>query len=281
MHANQTPQTGFRRAFRNRGKIRWGRFATVGAVATVVALALPVSASSETVTGRDVMRRMQAVRARGDGARKRYQFRMVDRAGAQTFRTANFYRKRCGAHARALVLVHDPPDLAGSAILTHSYPDRAPDMWLYLPELGRVRQLNPFAQSDSLFGSDVSYADLAPVPVDLRTHRLLRIESIDDAETFVVESIPLLPERYSRIVTWISKGFSLPVRFAYHDRDGALLKTGRADDIRIKQGVPTPFRFTMENHQREHRTEVTLLDVDYDAPLPCTRLTKRHLERTP
>jgi len=254
----------------------WGCFAILGAFAAL--LANP--ANADELTGRDVIRRMEAVRTRGDGAAKRYVFSMVDRTGATTTRTVTTYRKRCGAIARDLVLMHDPPDLAGSAVLTHTHPDRAPDMWLYLPELGRVRQLNAFAQGDSLLGSDVSYSDLAPIPVDLRTHRLLRQTSVDDAEAYVVESTPTLPERYSRIVTWVSKQFFLPVRLRYYDRQGALLKTGEVDDIRHVQGIPTTASLSVTNHQRQHRTDVKLLDAEYDAPLPCSQFTKRYLRRS-
>ena len=275
MQSHVEPSRDCQRDPHRNAPFRWWCFAILGTFAVV----LVSPANADELTGRDVIRRMEAVRARGDGAAKRYLFTMVDRAGGTTTRTVTTYRKRCGATVRDLVLIHDPPDVAGSAVLTHTHPDRAPDMWLYLPELGRVRQLNAFAQGDSFLGSDVSYSDLAPIPVDLRTHRLLRHAPLDDGEVHVVESTPTLPERYSRIVTWVSKQFFLPVRVFYYDREGTLLKTGEVADIRHVQGIPTTALLSVTNHHRQHRTDVKLLDVEYDAPRPCSQLTKRHLRR--
>jgi hypothetical protein len=242
--------------------------------------AVPASAA-EDLSGRDVMRRMEATRARGDGATSQYAFRLIAADGSAVTRTLTTQRKRCGASTRLLVVVRTPPDVAGLTVLTWSYPDRAPDMWMYAPELGRVRQLNAAAQSDSFMGSDVTYGDLAPLPIDFRRHRLLGMEDTDGEATYVVESTPTLPERYTRIVTWVSARTFLPVRTAYYDRASALLRRGRIGDARLVQGIPTPFRIDVEDVQRRHRTEVTLVRVEHDTPVACNRLTTRYLRRGP
>ena len=274
---------GLTRRLRRDGNSLGRRIAQTGTLA-LAALVLTAGGtadafSADGLTGREVLQRMEAVRARGDGAAKRYEVRLINESGLETSRIISTKRKRCGDDARDLLLVHEPPDVAGTAVLTYTYRDRAPAMWLWAPELGRVRQLNPFAQSDSLFGTDITWGDLVQMPVELRKHRLVGETEVDDSAAWIVESTPLLPERYGRIVTWVSKAFSLPVRLSYYDRADALLKSGRFDDIRIRQGIPTAARVTMDNHRNRRRTVATLLDVDYDAPLSCDRLTKRHLQR--
>jgi hypothetical protein len=241
----------------------------------------PDATATPKPTGREVIRKMEAVRGRGDGAAKRYELRLIDRGGAEARRVFTLYRKRCGLSVRSLVLVHEPPDMTGTSVLTWSHSDRTPDMWLYLPELGRIRQLNAFAQSDSFLGSDLSYGDLVPIPIDLRRHRLLRRETLTDRDTWVVESTPTAPERYSRIVTWIDTISFLPVRIAYFDSGGTALKTGRIEEARTIQGITTPARLLMENVQQDHKTVLTLLNAEFDAPLGCERFTTRYLRRRP
>jgi hypothetical protein len=265
---------------RKLGKRPLGCFAALG-IALGILVAPSSSPGASEVSGRDVVRRMEAVRARGDGAVKRYELHLIDDAGRTVTRRLTTYRKRCGASVRQMLVIDDPPDVAGTAVLTWSHADGPPSMWLFLPELDRVRQLNPFAQGDTFLGSDITYGDVAPLPVDFRDHRLLGVSEVDGHEVYEIESTPRMPEPYSRIVTWVQRDAYLPVRVAYYDTDGALLRTGRISDVRLVQGIPTPFRIEIEDVQREHRTELRLADVEYDRPLACRELTKRRLQRTP
>ena len=194
--------------------------------AVLLFLAPPAFATEPT--GRDVIRRMHAALQRGDGATKLYELRLIDAGGAVTSRQVTAYRKRCGVSTRDLVVLHAPPDVAGSAVLSWTFPDRPPNVWLYLPDLGRVRQMNPFAQGDSFMGSDLTYADLGPIPLDARAHRLVGKRVLQGQSVYEVASTPNGPEPYSRIITWVSALTFLPVRVEYFDGEGRLLRTGHA-----------------------------------------------------
>jgi len=253
---------------------------------TLVAITMLAAACAGTaraeLTGADVIERMQLRRARGGDAVSVLDVALVTADGARTTRTVTTYRKRCGDELRSLSVVRRPADVAGAGVLSWIHPDRRPDMWLYLPELGRIRQLNALAQSESFLGSDLTYEDLTGHAFHDRTHELVGEEDVDAEPTYRVESRRTSDvDVYGRIVTWVSRRTLLPVRIEYFDGDDRLLKVGRFAGTREIAGVPMSASITMANVQTGHRTEVTVQEVDFDRPLDCDLFTRRRLPRAP
>ena len=87
-----------------------------------------------------------------------------------------------------------------TCVVDNASPDGSADMWMYLPELGRVRQLNAAARGESVMGTDLTFEDLSGSHLDVRTHRLLGEEELDGHATYKVESVPLEPSVYARVV---------------------------------------------------------------------------------
>ncbi len=264
---------------------RWRRAAARATAVAMVTSVLVVAvfathASAAELTGREVIARMRQARALGgDDAMKMLRVTLVDRDGDAIDRTLVAYQRQCDGVLRNLVVFLGPEDVAGSALLSWARADGSADMWLYLPELGRVRQLNAAARSESFLGTDLTYEDLSGSHLDVRTHRLLGEEEMDGRPTYKVESVPNGDSPYRRVLTWIDREAFLPVRIKYFDHAGAHLKTGTFRDVRMVKGIPTIFSFEMHNVQTGHRTRVSLLEADYHGGLACERFTRRYLTR--
>jgi hypothetical protein len=246
----------------------------------LLVLAAARGAGAETISGREIILRMQQARVRGsEDASSVFRLELHDTNGDMTSRTIAMYRRQCGNESRNLIVFRAPADLAGASLLTSSSPDRRPDMWMYLPELGRVRQLNAFAQSERFLGSDLTYEDFGAIAIDGREHRFLVEATLDGEFVYKVDSIPKYSDAYGRVLTWVSRETFLPVRIDYFDRVGTLVKTARFRDVRIIQGIPTPFVIEMENADTGHRTELTLLATEYYGGLDCGAFRETHLAR--
>ena len=261
-----------------------GAVITVATWLVMLWMIVPVLAAPDAamLSGRDVIARMQQARALGgDDAVKVLRVTLIGADGDAIDRTLVTYRKQCGAASRNLVLFRQPADVAGAALLTWAYADGTADMWLYLPEVGRVRQMNPYARGASFMGTDLTFEDMSGSHLDVRAHRLLGEEEMDGRSTYKVESTPIGESPYGRVLTWVDRDTFLPVRIKYYDRAGAHLKTGRFGDVRLVKGIPTLFSFEMHDVQTGHRTRLALLEADYQRGLACERLTRRYLTRTP
>jgi hypothetical protein len=235
--------------------------------------------SSGGLTGDEIIARMQ--RARLAGSEDASSLVRVDIAagGDRTTRTVAMYRRRCGADFRNLVVFRDPPDLSGAALLTSSRQNARPDMWMYLPELGRVRQLNAFAQSETFMGSDLTYEDIGAIAIDGRTHHFLAEAELDGEPVYKVESEPRSDEPWGRVYSWVSRSSFLPVRIEYFDRVGVLARVIRFRDVRMVRDIPTPFTIEVETAGRDHTTTLTLLEADYFRALDCNLFREDHLAR--
>jgi len=244
-----------------------------------VAIAAALTGSAAAITGAEVMMRSLQTRALGDNAVTKLRVELRSKDGTSASRTIETFRKDCAGSVRQLVVMRAPAEVAGAAFLSWMHRDRYPDMWLYVPELGRPRQLNPATRGESFMGSDFTYEDLGAPVGDERTHEILDQPFAYGEPTYQVESVPRAHDLYSRIVTWVSRLTFLPVRVEYFHRDGELLKVGRFGDIRIVKGIPIPFALTMENVRTGHRTAVTLLEADFGRSFDCALFTERGLSR--
>ena len=248
-------------------------------VFSILAMVLGTAVTAHALTGDEIMTRSLQVRTVGDSASSKLRVELRTKDGASVTRTVETYRKNCDGSSRQLVVMREPADVAGAAFLSWIHRDRYPDMWLYLPELGRPRQLNPATLGESFMGSDFTYEDLGAPARDARTHEIVGESPIDGEPAYEVESRPRVSDVYGRILTWLSRATFLPLRVEYFDRLDALLKVGRYGDIRSVNGIPTAFTLEMENVRTGHRTTVTLLEADFARPFDCALFTERGLSR--
>jgi hypothetical protein len=260
-----------------------GRIPTLGKVGAVcfstLAITVLSTVSAHALTAAEVMLRSLQARTQGDNAASTFRVELRERGGAMVTRTVESYRKDCDGSQRQLVVMREPADVAGAAFLSWIHRDRYPDMWLYLPELGKPRQLNPATRGEAFMGSDFTYEDLGAPARDDRTHEIIDQPYLYGEPAYQVESTPRAHDLYSRIVTWVSRRTFLPLRVEYYDRNGELLKAGRFRDVRLVNGIPMPFTLEMENVRTGHRTAVTVVHAAFDRPFDCALLSERGLSR--
>ncbi len=248
----------------------------------VMALLPMLPSAAGALTGRDVIVKWKEVRdCAGKDATSTFRMQLASKRGEQVTRTIVSYHKRYGAdQSKSLVFFREPEDIAGTGLLVWS--DGGSDQqWLYLPDLGRVRQIAASARGESFMGTDFNYSDLADTDVDERTHELLGEEEFEGQPVYKLESVPKESDIYRKVVSWVNRETFLPVRIEYYDTAGALLKTGSFRDVRLVSGVPTPFAIAMENVQTGHSTKLSLLEIDCGRALKDELFTERYLKRGP
>jgi len=84
------------------------------------------------------------------------------RGGPATSRRLQLTRKRSQGRGRALLRFLEPPEIRRTAVLVLENPDRADDLYVYLPAARMTRHLGATQRADSFFGTDLSYEDVEP-----------------------------------------------------------------------------------------------------------------------
>jgi outer membrane lipoprotein-sorting protein len=182
---------------------------------------------------------------------------------------------------------HEPGDVRRTAFLVWKYPERDDDRWIFIPAVNMVRRVTARDSGSSFVGSDFTYEDISGRDVSADTHALLREERLDNADCYVVQSVPKAATDYTKKLAWIDKKTFLPLKEEYYDAQNQLARLFVADKIENVAGqggrksYQTVTKRTMKNVKSGHRTEVSFTNIAYDIGLDDSIFSERSLQSPP
>ncbi len=180
---------------------------------------------------------------------------------------------------KVLVVFNAPPDLKNVGFLIHAHTFADRDLWAYFPEYKRVRRIPTTSQDDSFFGSDLSYDDFGGPPnLDDYKFSIVKEDVVDGKACYVVEVTPRIHRKYTRYIAWVAKDLWIHLKIDYY-QDDAVYRTAEFKDVRIIDGIPTPFIWNVENKKTNHRTELTIESIRYHMHFTDDLFSQRSLER--
>ena len=192
------------------------------------------------------------------------------------------FLKEFGNMEKKIMFFVAPADVYNTSFMNWSYDKNGKDddQWIYLPALKRVKRISSDSKSDYFMGSDFTYDDLGDRQPSADVHKLLREETIDGENCYVVESIPKEEEYiYSKTITWIIKDKWIGKKKEFYDEDDDLLKTltvKKSEKIKNCQIITLS---EMHNVQSDHKTIMELKNVKLDTGIPDNKFTERMMKR--
>lgn len=236
--------------------------------------------TAHAMSGREVYEKVHEVRSKALDRKTEAIMILFDKGGGKRTRTLTEYSKKADPEAyKVLVVFKSPPDLKNVGFLIHAHTFAERDLWAYFPEYKRVRRIPTSSQDDSFFGSDFSYDDFGGPPnLDDYKFSILKEDVVGDKPCYVVEVTPKIHRKYTRYVAWVAKDLWIHLKIDYY-QEITLYRTGAFTDIRIIDGIPTPFRLDMENKKTNHRTELTVESIQYHTHFSDDLFSQRSLER--
>lgn len=233
-------------------------------------------------TGREIMLRADE-KPDGETRKSVMTMELVNKRGSKRVRTMQSYSLDVGKDTKSIMFFQEPADVKGSGFLTWDYnlEEKDDDRWLYLPAMKKTRRISgSSAKKEYFMGSDFTYDDMGNRSVDADEHVLLREENLDGFPCYVVESTPKDEDAlYSRTVGWIRKDNYIAQKVMFYDRMGTLMKELQVADVEQIDGIWTATRMTMVNHQRNHRTVISIESMVYDTPMDGSQFTVNALEK--
>jgi outer membrane lipoprotein-sorting protein len=214
------------------------------------------------------------------------ELRIIDRRGGERRRQLVIYLKKYPAdRTRTTLFFVTPPDVKNVGFLQWADPHAKDLQWLYLPALGRVRQISAAAKHESFVGTDFNYDDLAIISeitdwteADAHT-TLLRDENVDGQPCHVIQFIPAAKDiGYGKVLAWLRAVDLVFVRFEMYDRTDKLEKQLALSDIRNVGAIPTAFHMEMKDVEAGSHTVVRFTAVKYDTGLPDSLFAEHELE---
>lgn len=183
---------------------------------------------------------------------------------------------------KKLVRYLSPARVKGQATLMLNH---AEDIWMFFPRTRRVRKLATHAKKRKMQGSDFSYEDMGSGDAFITDYAARRISDARrmERDCFVVElmRLPHADMSYSRMIVYVDKTSFVPLEIEYFSEKDPGRRTKRLErgDIRVIEGIPTPFRSIMFNENDGTHTRMDLLEIEYNRELPVSMFSERELKK--
>ncbi len=250
-----------------------------------IAALLPATGSPEPVSVAELEACMRA-KLPALSSVQTVSLRHVDRTGGErTIEAAIFWKRNDEGLSRVRIQVYAPADDRGSAYLLIEPAKGDPEMFVYLPEIGRPRRIHPNAASGSLFGTNFNYADVGRIQdiADGTATERLPDEKLGDTSAAVVAAKlpPGAGFSYTRIVYWVDAERCVPLKIEFQDAAGAVQRRLVADPKQItKEGRGWLVRaLALEDLRDQTRTELLVLEIEVEAEIKDSIFTAPDLSR--
>ncbi|MBY0273912.1 outer membrane lipoprotein-sorting protein [Candidatus Binatia bacterium] len=179
-----------------------------------------------------------------------------------------------------------PPEVRGTAFLQFAHKDRDAEQWLWLPALGRIRQISGQSKNESFMGTDFSYRDLELLTdvfewtEEEAPAKVVGSEQVDGKDAVLIELVPKKKDvGYQRIRLLLERDALVLRRMEFYGSGDTPKKRLKLDALRDVSGIPTAFTLEMLQPPLNSKTDVTVVDVKYNQNIPEDLFTTRALER--
>ncbi len=240
----------------------------------ILLAAFLAAASAKALTGDEILAKIDAVLSAPTDGTSTAKMTLVDKRGNTRERSLKLWTR----------YFKDKDDwsltkfLAPAEVRDLGFLSLADDkMYLYLPAFDRIRRIASHARKESFAGSDLSNDDLSTGKyVD---HYSAKVTDETDQE-YVLELTrkPGSNRIYPRSVVWVNKQNFTLSRMELFDKNDRLWKTFEGEYKQI-QGYWTLTSLTMKDVQKEHKTIMTMEDIEFDVGLDEDTFTQRYLKR--
>ena len=168
-----------------------------------------------------------------------------------------------GTQTTLMLLDGSEPGARNVVMAWGSKRDGKPIEAIYLPEEGRVREIEPVLTDSKLLRTDFTRGDLGLSARAVQSQRLLGKDSVSHREALKLETVFKDSPYYSRMVTWVSPTTWLPLRREYFDRADRLWRVERFSGLVI-DGEPTLTRIAIDDVQSGTNSALVVEEVRFD-----------------
>jgi hypothetical protein len=182
--------------------------------------------------------------------------------------------------SKVLLRFDAPADMRGSALLLIEKPGRN-DMFMYLPELKRVRRVTGPSLSGGMFGTDFTYSQferLQGISRDLTVERLPDAD-VDGTPVWVLGHTPADDPEFEYVQSYVDRERCIPLRTEFYEGGRHLRKVLEADPDAVQRVGEhwIPHRLVMKDVVHGTSTEFQVDSIDVNAKIHRRVFTEKNL----
>ncbi|VAW22331.1 FIG00935715: hypothetical protein [hydrothermal vent metagenome] len=236
---------------------------------------------AQEMTARDIIEKVYN-RPDGDDMTSNLTMILINKSGSERVREIKQFTKDFGDMEKSIMFFVSPADVKNTSFMNWAYDDasKSDDQWIYLPAIKKTKRISSDSKSDYFMGSDFTYDDLGDRKVDDDKHTILREETIDGVDYWVIQSTPKDGGyMYSKTITWIREDNFIGFKKEFYDEDGELLKILKILKFEKISGFDVVTNSEMENTQKNHKTKMVLSNVRINTGIPASKFSERMMMR--
>ncbi|MFC2113283.1 outer membrane lipoprotein-sorting protein [Bacteroidota bacterium] len=192
-----------------------------------------------------------------------------------------------GNTEKRIIRFLSPAEVKGTGMLIYDYKDKNDDMWIYMPALRKTRRIISTEKSKSFMGSEFSNADMSAPKLDDFNYSLLRTETVEGTDCWVIESIPvdedIMDEMgFDRKLSWIGKKDFVQRKAEYYNEENELFKRLTATNIKAIDPSGNKYMalyMEMVNEENGRRSVMTMDKIQYSPNIKEEYFTLAYLEK--
>lgn len=179
----------------------------------------------------------------------------------------------------SLILITEPARDRGTTFLK-----RENEIWNYVPNIDRTIKMPPSMMSQSWMGSDFTNDDLVRESSTLEDyeHSILRKETLDGRETWVLELIPK-PESaivWGKVLIWVDREHYIMLKEENYSQRGELANTLNFTEIEEMDGRVFPTRIILTPADKpDQRTVMKYNTLEFDIDIDPGFFTQQNMRR--
>ena len=253
---------------------------TTAIIAMIIAIGFSPEVTGQSLTGKQIIEKVYN-RPTGDDQTSDLTMTLINKSGAQRVRVIKQFTKDLGEVEKSIMFFLSPADVKNTSFMSWTYDsDQSDDQWIYLPALKKTKRISSDSKSDYFMGSDFTYDDLGDRKLEDDIHKLLRDETLDGKECYVVESVSKDEDyMYSKTVVWVNKSTFIGVQKEFYDEDEDLLKTLTIKEVEKISDIWVITNSEMKNVQKNHRTTIILSNIQINTGISDSKFTERMMMR--
>jgi outer membrane lipoprotein-sorting protein len=223
------------------------------------------AAAGNQLTGADILAQLKGETALIGSGSAVVNLVTENKKGDQRASTLMVFRSDDGIAEKQLVEYMDPADVRGTKFLSISERGGGePEMWLYLPALGRERRIAGHMTKGDFMGTDFTYEEIGGSLAYSEDYDAVRLddENYDGHACYVLDLTPRTEGGYARVRMWVWRDEMIPLRIQFFGTDGLLTKQLLISDLRWDEaGECIPHRITMSNELAGTKSIIEILEI--------------------
>ncbi len=212
-----------------------------------------------------------------------YVMELSDRSGRRSSRRLEVRTLEGTPHQpeRSIILIHEPRDISGTALLSHSRGVKDDLQWLYLPSLRRTKRISGANRGAPFIGSEFAFEDLAPQELEKYEYIWVGVDQCAGLSCTVIRRTPNAKNSaYSHQLVWIdSRDFQVR-RIEFFNRAGQHQKTLTLNKyVHHRESYWRAHSLEMVNHLNGKSTSLEVTAYEFETGLDSNSFEKPALAR--